>query len=53
MDLIGDRRSFGCWDINRVLCKMAYEVFPDICDRRKDLLIDECDANILDMILCG
>ena len=26
--------------------------FEDICDRRKDLLIDECDANMLDMMLC-
>ena len=31
---------------------MAYAVLPDVCDRRKDLLIDECDANMLDMILC-
>ena len=27
-------------------------VFPDVKDRRKDLLIDDCDANMLDMILC-
>ena len=33
-------------------CEMAYVVFPDVNDRRKDLLIDECDANMLDMILC-
>ena len=27
-------------------------MFPDVNARRKDLLIDECDANMLDMILC-
>ena len=27
-------------------------MFPDVNVRRKDLLIDECDANMLDMILC-
>ena len=31
---------------------MAYVVFPDANDRRKELSIDECDANMLDMILC-
>ena len=31
---------------------MAYVRFTDVYDRRKDLLIDECDANMLDMILC-
>ena len=31
---------------------MAYMVFPDVNDRRKDLLIDECDANMLDIIFC-
>ena len=31
---------------------MAYVVFPDVNDRRKDLLIDECDTNMWDMIVC-
>ena len=31
---------------------MAYVMFPDAYHRRKDLLIVECDANMLDMILC-
>ena len=31
---------------------MAEVMFPDVYDRRKDLLRDECDANMLDMILC-
>ena len=31
---------------------MAYVMFPDVYDRIKDLLIDECDANIMDMIMC-
>ena len=31
---------------------MAYVVFPDVNYRRKDLLIDECDTNMWDMILC-
>ena len=38
--------------VYRVLCKMAYVVFPDVNDRIKDLLIDECDTNMWDMILC-
>ena len=31
---------------------MAYVMFPDEYHRINDLLIDECDANMLDMILC-
>ena len=31
---------------------MTYVMLPDVYDRRKDLLIVECDANMLDMILC-
>ena len=31
---------------------MAYVMSTDAYDRRKDLLIDDCDANMLDMILC-
>ena len=31
---------------------MAYVMFPAVNDSRKDLLIDQCDANMLDMILC-
>ena len=30
---------------------MAYVVFPDVNDRRKDLLIDECDANISSILI--
>ena len=32
---------------------MAYVMFTDVYDRRKDLLIYDCDANMLDMILCN
>ena len=31
---------------------MAYVMFPDEYHRRKDLLIYECDANMLDTISC-
>ena len=35
------------------LCEMLNVMFSDVCDRRKDLWIYECDANLMDMILCN